>query len=335
MATTRRSSVPKEEPTPSKPRKRSDASAKAGKAMPKGAAPAKKVKQPAKVTKARAPKPTKTATQAVAAAASGLPGTSTATTDPATGLLDTELIFANAYLLEPNGTRAYKAAHPHVKDATAATEAWKLLRKPKIAAFIAAERAKDAAKLKIKRETLLQEAWHVATADARELTEWRINCCRFCYGEGYRYQRTAGEMERDREAHAEAVRKAEEGKAPGPFDEKGGIGWNPHLDPNMDCPECFGDGQGRHVLKDTSKLSPAAVSLYAGVKVTKDGLQVLTHSKQDASEKLFKHLGLYERDNEQKSKGFAQAVAEFADGLRARGAGRLPMAPPKQGGDKA
>ena len=49
------------------------------------------------------------------------------------------------------------------------------------------------------------------------------------------------------------------------------------------------------------KISPAAAALYAGAEQTKYGLKVVMHDKVAAMEKLFKHLGLYEKDNEQKT----------------------------------
>lgn len=85
------------------------------------------------------------------------------------------------------------------------------------------------------------------------------------------------------------------------FDEEGGIGFNPHRPPHPDCTECCGDGVSRDVIKDARYLSPAAAQLYAGVKRTKDGLQVLMHDKATFAEKLWKHLGLYEKDNGQKN----------------------------------
>jgi len=309
-------------PTPSKPRTRSDVSAKAGKAKVADKAPA-----PSKAKPKAAPR--KHGAAAALATKAKTPVNQTSGED----LAPKVRLFCEHYLVDLNATQAYLKSYPGAKYTTASVEGCKLLGNPKVQAFISAERQKTTAKLEIKRETVLQEAWNVATADARELTEWRVGCCRYCYGEGNQYQRTVGEMERDREAHAAAVREAIRAgePAPGPFNEKGGIGWNPRLDPNPDCQECFGEGQGRHIMKDTSKLSSAAVSLYAGVKVTKDGLQVLTHSKQDASEKLFKHLGLYEKDNSQKGQGLAELVAGFAAGLHQRAAGRLPIAPPKKG----
>ena len=78
----------------------------------------------------------------------------------------------------------------------------------------------------------------------------------------------------------------------------------------------FGDGHGRVILKDTSKLSRQAVSLYAGVKQTKEGLEVKFHSKDGAAERMFKHLGLFEVDNSQK----VDPLRELLQGLGGKSA---------------
>jgi hypothetical protein len=52
-------------------------------------------------------------------------------------------------------------------------------------------------------------------------------------------------------------------------------------------------GRGPPVFKDTRRLSPAARALYAGVKVTKDGLEVLMHDKVGALTKVGQHLGMF------------------------------------------
>lgn len=67
-------------------------------------------------------------------------------------------------------------------------------------------------------------------------------------------------------------------------------------DPRQDCDACGGEGHPNVMVKDTRNLSQQARSLYAGVKITKDGIEVKMHSKLDALEKVFKHLGLYAAD---------------------------------------
>ena len=224
--------------------------------------------------------------------------------------------FVQEYLIDLNATQAYLRAYPGVKSTTAATEGSKHLVNPKIAAAIQKAKDERAERTGITADRALQEVWGILTADARELVEYRVGACRHCWGEDFGYQRTTRELERDRARHEQKVQK---GEAEGDFDEKGGDGFNANAAPNAECPECFGDGHGRVILKDTSKLSRQAVSLYAGVKQTKEGLEVKFHSKDGAAEKMFKHLGLYEVDNKQKTDPMADFLAE----LSARGS-RLP-----------
>jgi hypothetical protein len=135
----------------------------------------------------------------------------------------------------------------------------------------------------------------VLRADPRELVQVKTGCCRHCWGEGHRYQRTVGEMNADRELWAEKGKKLEE------FDEQGGIGYDALQAPNPECPECGGDGLARTVLADTRRISRQAAALYAGAKQTKYGIEILMHSKADVAEKLMKFLGAYERDNAQQN----------------------------------
>lgn len=217
-------------------------------------------------------------------------------------LTPTEERFVEEYLADLNGTQAYMRAYPTAKATSARVQACRLLADPNIADAIAAAKAARSRKTAITSEEALQHVWGIATADTRELVEHRIGCCRYCWGKGFRYQRTAGEFERDEAELAKANEKAvESNKTVLAFDPMGGIGFDKRIPPNRECPECFGEGVGRTVFKDTANLSPGAAALYAGVKETKDGLQVLTHNKGEALEKVFKHLGLYEKDNKQRS----------------------------------
>lgn len=145
---------------------------------------------------------------------------------------------------------------------------------------------------------VLREAYNILLADPRELVSYLVHCCRHCYGKGHRYQRTSFEFEADQRWHADAVKK---GEAEGEFDPQGGIGYDERLIPNPACPACFGRGVGRVVIADTRNVSKQAAALYAGVKQTKDGLEVKLHSKVDVMDKLFRHFGLYEADNKQKT----------------------------------
>jgi len=225
---------------------------------------------------------------------SDAPPKAAATPSPAPAALEPrQECFVREYLIDLNATQA--AIRAGYSDKTARQMGAENLSKPSIQTAIAKAQQERAERTGIAADQALREAWNVAIADARELVQVKVGCCRYCYGDGNRYQRTVGEMNRDREAWAE-----KKDNAPADFDEKGGIGYDPLRMPFAACPECGGDGQPRVVLGDTRNLSPAAVSLYAGAKQTKDGIEIKIQDRGAALEKVFKHLGLYQKDNEQK-----------------------------------
>lgn len=201
--------------------------------------------------------------------------------------------FVDEYLIDLNGTQA--AIRAGYSANSAAEQAYDLLRKPQIKASIAASQKRLQDKLEIKAESVVRQLALIATADPRELIEVRVGCCRCCHGTGHRSQRTELEMANDRQRWATAGKPANE------FDEQGGTGYTPHLLPHPECPSCGGDGEPRTVLKDTRHLSPQAAALYAGAKQTKYGVEIQMHSQLEAWEKLAKNLGLYAKDNYQRS----------------------------------
>ncbi|MDG9927426.1 MULTISPECIES: terminase small subunit [unclassified Pseudomonas] len=202
--------------------------------------------------------------------------------------------FVEEYLVDLNATQA--AIRAGYSGKTARQQGAENLSKPVIQVAIAEARKDQQERTGITADRVLREAWNQVTADARELTQLYIGCCRFCHGFNHHYQRTRNEFEADY-ADWEANTKPDKGE----FNAKGGPGFNPNAEPHPHCPECAGDGIPRVVLMDTRQLSDGARSLFAGVKQTKFGIEVQMHSKDAAMEKLFKHLGLYEKDNEQKT----------------------------------
>ncbi|WP_423454283.1 terminase small subunit [Ottowia sp. VDI28] len=288
---------------PAAPKKRA-----AGKAVPAKAKPPAK-----KVTKATIKAPTKR--KAAATKATPLPKDK-----PQLGLTDKQQRFIEEYLVDLNASQA--AIRAGYSPDTAGSIGHENLKKPDIQLALLNARKAQQERTNITADGALREAWNVATADARELVELRVGCCRCCYGEGHKYQRTIGELNRDREAWVE------KGKNPAEFDEAGGIGFNPLLLPHPSCPICGGDGQSRVVLKDTRSMSEKAVALYAGAKQTQHGIEIKLNSKLDALEKVFKHLGLYEKDNQQKTDPLAALLHSLANG---NGNGFKPVAVDPEG----
>lgn len=209
--------------------------------------------------------------------------------------------FAQAVASGKNQAEAYREAYPlskKWKDDSVHNKASALMRHAQVSARVSVLQAAIAERAEVKAADVLREAYNILLADPRELVSYIVHCCRHCYGEGFRYQRTVVEFEADKLQHEIAVANK---KAEGEFNPQGGIGYDERLVPNQACPVCFGRGQGRVLVADTRNVSKQAASLYAGIKQTKDGLEVKLHSKVDVMDKLFRHFGLYEADNKQKT----------------------------------
>lgn len=203
-------------------------------------------------------------------------------------------LFVQEYLIDGNGAQA--AIRAGYAEVCAKVTASRLLTNANVKEAIEAGLKKKESRAEFKADDVLNHFLDIATADPNELIEHRRICCRYCYGAEHRWQRTAGEMYRDRVGHAKLVDAERHKKKPkeiDPFDEQGGIGFDPRKVPHVDCPECFGEGEGQVYAKDTRKLSPAARKLYAGVKATKDGLEIKVHDQAAAMVNVGKLKGLF------------------------------------------
>lgn len=200
-------------------------------------------------------------------------------------------LFVTEYLTNGlNGTAAYMSSHPDASPAAAAVSACRWLKIPKIKDRIDAERKRLSKVSEMTREAVIEELTAIILADPAELCQMRRVCCPECWGS----------------------------KETGAWTE-----------PNPECPACSGDGLERPWFADTRKLPPAARALFAGVKVSKEGMQLLMESKSDARDKLYKILGHYKADNEQRAGTMGEAFAQFLGQLHGNQAGKLPITPPK------
>lgn len=166
----------------------------------------------------------------------------------------------------------------------------RLLKKGRVADRIASERRRLAQQHEMTRDQLLAEFLAIVRADPNELTQMRCVACASCW--------------------------------PSDADRKGR--W---VDPDPECQECMGEGNTVPWFADTRKLSPEALALFAGVKLTAQGVTILQHDKMAALVNIGKILGAYEKDNEQKRPELAEAIAAFVSEIHDQGAGRLKFTP--------
>jgi phage terminase small subunit len=197
-------------------------------------------------------------------------------------LNDRQTRFVQEYCKDFNATQA--AIRAGYSEKTAGQQAHELLKNLEIAERIEERKEEVAALAEIDAAWVLRQWKQIATADANELTQLRRVCCRYCHGFDHQYQWTEGE-------YARAVDKAVESEKPAP-DGMGGFGFDLNADPHPDCPECGGLGEELVHIADTRKLKGSARRLYAGVKKTKDGLQVITRDQDAALANISRYLGM-------------------------------------------
>lgn len=192
--------------------------------------------------------------------------------------------FVEEYLVDLNATQAAIRAGYSAK--TAGQIGDENLKKPQVAKAIEQARLKLSEKTEITQEMVLKRWLEIAMADPNELIQYRRLCCRYCFGKDHQYQW------RDKEEFERACRMADANDSSPPND-NGGYGFDHKERPHPKCPECHGEGHGDVFVHDTRDLSPSARVLYDGVKITKNGLEVMTLDRGKALENIARHLGMF------------------------------------------
>jgi len=204
-------------------------------------------------------------------------------------LNDKQKAFVDEYLIDLNATQA--AIRAGYSPRTAGQQGFDLLKKPEIQARIS-ERQQDRQKrTEITQDMVLQRWWQIANADPNELITYRRVCCRHCFGKDHEYQW------KDEDEYDHAVRmarlSAKEGEPPSMPSDAGGYGFDGTLRPHPKCPKCEGEGHGEVFAHDTRDASESAKALYAGVKITKDGLEIKMRDQDGALANVARHLGMF------------------------------------------
>jgi phage terminase small subunit len=212
------------------------------------------------------------------------------------GLTAKLVAFVDHYYRYRNATQAYD----HAFDArggsydTRRNEGARVLNRPDVQKALAARIKVGTQLAAVDVGWLLNHFLTIANADPRELIGLKVGCCRFCYGEGHQYQWREGEYVEKLEAAEREARvypdRAKDILLP---DFAGGFGFNATFPPVPNCPRCHGEGQERFVPRDTDRLSDQALLLYGGVKVKKDGYEIIIADRGKAAELAGRILGAF------------------------------------------
>ncbi|NTE96703.1 terminase small subunit [Agrobacterium tumefaciens] len=193
--------------------------------------------------------------------------------------------FVEEYLIDNNATQAAIRAGYAPKHAD--TQAYQLLCKTPVRAKIDQARAKRSERTEITQDAVLKRWWDIATANPNDLISYRRVNCRYCYGKDHAYQ-WIDEAEFNR-----CLAGWEEGEQEtAPPTDDGGYGYDDTERPHPKCPKCHGEGFGEVFVHDTRDVNITTLPLYAGVKQTKDGLEIKMHDQLAALNMVARHLGM-------------------------------------------
>lgn len=268
-------------------------------------------------------------TEAIPSAAEPVP--STQPTPPLRPLTRRERQFVAEYLIDFNGAEAVRRCAWY-KGKLVRQKAHRLLKRPPVRAAIEKALAENLQRAADKAEQMKRLVEATATANPNELQEFRRESCRYCWGIDNKEQFTPAEQAGRRAAYDRTLKEtqAKNPNAPiEPFDELGGVGFNPHRSPNPQCQECFGDGRERVFIHDTRNLSPEARALYAGIKQTEKGIEIKVNSQDRARELFCRLSGLVKEKHEHTGKDGAPLAPPIINiGFENGGPGE-PVARPK------
>lgn len=202
------------------------------------------------------------------------------------GLSDQQAFFVFWYVRTKNRVEAYKKAGYKCTGDTAYAAASRMYRNVKVSRAIKALAKRMRQRYTADLDEIVDQLVAITRADPNLVSQYRRVNCRFCWGEENKYQ-----WRDESEYEVAAIKASENGKPP---PEDGGTGFIDNADPNPDCPRCQGEGKGQMIINDTRDLEGDELMYYLGVKQTKNGLEVLTESKQAARAALIRILEIKE-----------------------------------------
>lgn len=219
---------------------------------------------------------------------------------------------------------AYRVAYncENMKHETAVRNASTLAAVPKIKSRIQALQQLGANEAIYGIAEAMRDAVDLHLADANELVQVRRINCRHCHGVDHLYQwknqreyavALASWLERK---EFDAKRRGPKSLPPPQPNHDGGFGFRKYGAPHPDCPECDGEGFEDVKLMDSRKLTGRARKLYAGAKVTKNGIEVVTRNQDAALQNVMRALGM-----------FTETVKLLPPGAAADGVPALPDDP--------
>lgn len=209
-----------------------------------------------------------------------------------------QLKYCNELFRTEDRSASYRACYnaENMADSSVQSACSELHRNPLIEARLEELKENAAYVAQLDVAWVLKQYMRIATADPNALVESRVVCCRHCHGVGHAYQwKDENEWAAALAATLEYNARLQEARGkdrPAPRSLPtidGGVGFWATKPPVDTCTECFGQGTHETVLHDSKKANSP---LYAGVKPTSAGPQIILRDQAGALEYLAKYLGI-------------------------------------------
>lgn len=221
---------------------------------------------------------------------------------------------------------AYRGAYnaTNMKNETIARRAVDLMKDSNVKALLEKMRSLAQDRGINKAADVVAEFIRIHSVDTTEIVQHRRLCCRYCYGKNHRYQwRDTDEFEEATAMYQRASNPALRSKAAikqraeGAPKDNGGYGYKFNQLPHPECPRCYGEGTPDVFIADWRTLTPLQRKAIAGVKQTKDGIEIKFRDQDGSLTNAGKMMG-----------GFKQTfVFENPDGTPLNSPPALPTDP--------
>lgn len=184
--------------------------------------------------------------------------------------------------------RAYIEVYRPKNENSVAGQVTAIMKRPGVADRISELQAQVSTSLVFGIHEVLREWTDIALAEATDLVNYRRVNCRHCWGKGHKFQWSAPMEFADRQAAW--IHTGSKGTKPS---DEGGYGYTPLRDPNASCPFCHGLGEEFIQISDTTKLTGRAKKLFAGLKKTKDGIEIKMRDQDGSLRNIAQALGVF------------------------------------------
>lgn len=201
--------------------------------------------------------------------------------------------FITEYLVDFNGTKA--AIRAGYAPKSAHDSAFQLLSNSEIMQAVEDKARERLSVAELSIAWVLHQWKQIAEADPSELIRVELECCHYCYGVDHNFQWTEPEYREQlyfSARHECGMRCKSPCRLAVPPNAAGGFGFDPRRPPLSDCPVCAGKGVERVKLAATRHVKGSARRLFAGVKQTKDGIEIKMRDQDAALQNISKYFGM-------------------------------------------